>query len=247
MNHPNDKAQDIKHFMALYDIDLFGGSEANLNWSKLPDQMRLPEWFRDVPSCRTFTAHNVKENINRYQFGGTFWIGMGTATQHIVGSSRDSSGLGRWSVCSLISKAGKRLHLIFGYRPCPNSRNRLRSVYAQHRRHFDTIGRTVCPRAAFLSDLAGYIQELIGQGDEILLMANFNSDIWEADAMNFAVECGLQECILSRHPTILAQLPLNVATAMGELLSTVHGPRRGLPSPNQCYVQFLIARGITGQ
>jgi len=204
MNHLNDKAQELKHFMALYDIDLFRGSEANLNWSALPAQMRLSEWFRDVPSCRTFTAHNVTENINRYQFGGTFWIGMGTATQHIIGSSRDLSGLGRWSVCSLISKTGKRLHLIFGYRPCPNSRNRLRSMYAQHRRYFDTIGRTGCPRAHFLADLATYIQELIQQGDEILLMADFNSDSREAEVTNFAVECGLHECILSRHPTILA-------------------------------------------
>jgi len=61
-----------------------------------------------------------------------------------------------------------------------------------------------CPWAVFLSDLASYIQELIRQGNEILLMADFNSDIWEAEVMNFAVECSLQECILSRHPTISA-------------------------------------------
>jgi len=48
---PNDKAQEIKTFMALYDIDLFGGSKANLNWTKLPEMVRLREWFRDVPSC----------------------------------------------------------------------------------------------------------------------------------------------------------------------------------------------------
>jgi len=31
---PNTKAQEIKHFMALHDINLFGGCKANLNWSK---------------------------------------------------------------------------------------------------------------------------------------------------------------------------------------------------------------------
>jgi len=42
---PNNKAQEIKTFMALYDINLFGGSKANLNWTKLPDMVQLMEWF----------------------------------------------------------------------------------------------------------------------------------------------------------------------------------------------------------
>jgi len=36
---PNNKAQELKRFMALYNLDLFGGSESNLNWSKLPDNI----------------------------------------------------------------------------------------------------------------------------------------------------------------------------------------------------------------
>jgi len=93
--------------MALYNINLFGGSEANLlNWSKLPDSIQLPEWFRDVPSCQTFTAHNSTEIITQYQNGGTFWIGIGQETQYITGSSKDPSGLGRWSVCTLLSWSG---------------------------------------------------------------------------------------------------------------------------------------------
>jgi len=154
---PNNKAQELKTFMALYAIDVLRGSEANLNWSKPPENVCLLEWFRDIPSCRIFTAHNSTENLTHHQFGGTFWIGMGMATQHIIGSSKDSAGLGRWVVCSLASKSGKRLHLIFGYRPCQNSKVWLRSIYAQHRRHFDAIGRLSCPCAAFLSDLALFL------------------------------------------------------------------------------------------
>jgi len=102
---PNDKAQELKTFMALYDLDLFGGSESNLNWSKVPDNLRLAEWFRNVPSCRTFTAHNSNENITRHQFGGTFWIGIGDATQYIMGLTKDPSGLGCWSICTLLSRS----------------------------------------------------------------------------------------------------------------------------------------------
>jgi len=204
MNHPNDKAQELKHFMALFDIDLFGGSKANLNWSKLPDQMHLQEWFRNVPSCHTFLAHNSTENINWHQFGGTFWIGMGMATQHIIGSSKDPVGLGRWSVCSLVSKSGKCLHLIFGYHPCQNSKIHLRSVYAQHWHYFNAHGRSVCPWVAFLPDLALFINKLALQGDEILLLADSNSDICQPNVLNFTIECELKECILLRHPTISA-------------------------------------------
>jgi len=98
---PNSKAQEIKHFMALHDIDLFGGCEANINWSRSSEAMRLQEWFRDIPSCRTYFAHNVNKKAGIKQFGGTFWIGTGLASQFIVGMERDPSGLGRWVVCSL--------------------------------------------------------------------------------------------------------------------------------------------------
>jgi len=199
---PNDKAQELKTFMALYDLDVFGGSEANLNWSKLPENIRLSEWFKDVPSCRTFTAHNSTENITRHQFGGTFWIGIGQATQYITSSSKDPSGLGRWSVCTLLSRSGRKLHIIFAYRPCKNLRSKLRSVYAQQRRHFDSIHRYICPRLAFLSDLTHTIREWTQQGEEVLLLADLNGDIRQHEITDFATTCGLSESILSRHPTI---------------------------------------------
>ncbi len=110
--------------------------------------------------------------------------------------------MGRWSVCSLVSKSGKCLHLIFGYWPCPNSKIRLWSVYAQHQHYFDAHGQSACPQVAFLSDLALFIIKLILQGDEILLLADFNSNICQPDILNFAIDCGLKECILSRHPNI---------------------------------------------
>jgi len=103
MSSFNDKVQEIKHFMALYDLDLFGRCEANINWSRTPDAMRLHKWFRDIPSCQTFTAHNSMEHAGLKQFGGTFWVGTGLATQYIAGSSCDPLGLCHWSVCTLLS------------------------------------------------------------------------------------------------------------------------------------------------
>jgi len=131
MSPPNAKAQEIKHFMALHDIDLFGGCEANLNWSQSSESMHLQEWFWDLPSCCSYTAHNINEQAGLKQYGGIFWIGTGLASQFIVGMDKDPSGLGWWVICSLSGHSGHKIHLVFGYRPCFNSMTRLRSVYAQ--------------------------------------------------------------------------------------------------------------------
>jgi len=47
---PNEKAQEIELY-ALHNLDIFGSCEANLNWSKLWDNLCLIEWFWDLPSC----------------------------------------------------------------------------------------------------------------------------------------------------------------------------------------------------
>jgi len=188
--------------MVLHDINMFGGCEANLNWSKSPDSMRLQEWFRDIPSCCTFSAHNIHEKAGLKQYGGTFWIGTGLASQFIVDVDKDPTRLGHWVVCTLSGRSGHKIHLVFGYRPCLNSMSRLRSVYAQQRRYFSSINRFDCPRSAFFTDLASYIITWRSRGDEVLLFADFNGDIRHPDVAQFALSCGLQECILSRHPSL---------------------------------------------
>jgi len=52
--------------MALYNIDLFGGSKANLNWSKLPDNVQLPNGLgmslpvgHLLPTTQQRTSHGI--------------------------------------------------------------------------------------------------------------------------------------------------------------------------------------------
>jgi len=136
------------------------------------------------------------------QYGGTFWLGTGLASQFIVGMDKDPSGLGRWVSCTLSGRSEHKIHVVFGYRPCLNSLSRLRSVYAQHKRYFSSIGRFDCPRSAFFLDLAVCIQAWRAKGDEVLLFADFNGDIRHPEVSQFASSCGLQECILSRYPSL---------------------------------------------
>jgi len=144
--------------MALYNLDLFGGCEANLNWHKLPDTLCLPEWFCGLPASCTFSAQNVHNFLSKHQYGGTFWFSSGHATQYIIGTTKDPLGSGWWVVCTLTSQTSKKIHLIFGYQPCHNHCSCLCSVYTQHLQYFDSINCLDCPRAAFLADLSA-IQE----------------------------------------------------------------------------------------
>ena len=198
----NRKVLEIKNFIASHNLDLFGGCESNLNWHSLPDQSQLKEWFRSADSCRTFAAHNLHEKFGHSQFSGTFWIASGHASVHIASGDRDPSKLGRWVSCSLLGRTGKQLHVIFAYRPCPNTSGRLRSVYAQHRRFFDSQQRYVCPRSAFLEDLGTFIATKCSRGDAILLLADMNGDIRHPTLSTFASALQLHELILQKFPAL---------------------------------------------
>jgi len=196
---PNNK--ELKTFMELFDLDLFIDSKSYLNWSKLLDNLHLTEWFHDILSCCTFTVHNTTENIMHHWFRGTFWIGTGLATQYITGSAMNPSGLGCWLVCTLLSDSGWCLHVIFSYCPCQNSCLWLHSVYTQQCQFFDSIDHYICHWAAFLQDLAQTINNLTQTGNKVLLLANFNGDIWQQEISTFTISCGLVESILSWHPS----------------------------------------------
>jgi len=200
LNARNDKVQSIKNFMATHHLDIFGGCESNVNWPLLPDHARLSNWFRDANQCRSYATNNIHERFGPYQYGGTFWIGAGHATQHIGASDKDPTGLGCWAVCTLQSRLGRSLRIIFAYRPCSNTSARLRSVYAQHQRYFNSIDRLICPRMAFLDDLGEAIQTWRTAGDSIILFADMNEDIRRDQIVEFANRCNLNELILSRHP-----------------------------------------------
>ncbi len=198
----NEKVSNIKHFIVSSDLDLFGGCESNLNWRCLPEHLQLREWFHSADGCRSFATNNIHERFGHFQFGGTFWIAAGHATGHIAQSAKDPSNLGRWVSCSLQGRLGKTLTIIFAYCPCANTKLRLRSVYAQHRRYFESINRSSCPRVAFLEDLASFISTRRDAGDAILLLGDMNGDIRHPTLQTTMADTDLHELILSRFPNL---------------------------------------------
>jgi len=62
---------------------------------------------------KSFTACCMTENLTQHQFRGTFWIGINQVTQYIMWSSKDPSGLGHWSLCTLLSCSGHAPYYIW--------------------------------------------------------------------------------------------------------------------------------------
>jgi len=200
--HQNEKVSDIKHFIVSSNLDLFGGCESNLNWHCLPDHLQLREWFHLADGCRSFATNNIHKKFGTHQFGGTFWIAAGHATGHIAQSDKDPLNLGRWVLCSLQGRSGKKLTIIFVYQPCSNVKSRLKSVYAQHCRYFVMINRRSCPRAVFLEDLAAFISTRRDAGEAILVLGDMNGDIHHPSLQTFLAGIDLHKLILSRYPEL---------------------------------------------
>jgi len=190
--------------MAAYNIDVFGGCESNVNWPLLPDHACLSQWFHDANQCQSYAANSIHEKFGPYQFSGTFWICAGHATHHLSHAERDPTGLGCWVVCTIQSRSGHHIRLIFGYRPCSNSASRLHSVLAQHQRFFNQSQREGCPCHLFLSNLGDVIQSWQTARDAMILFADMNDDIRRPILMEFIEWCNLHELILSCQPGIPA-------------------------------------------
>jgi hypothetical protein len=70
------------------------------------------------------------------------------------------------------------------------------TVYAQHRTFFNSIGRDICPRKAFLLDICSAIQEFKEAGDHIILMLDGNTDMRFSDLQQSLLSCDMREVIL---------------------------------------------------
>lgn len=63
---------------------------------------------------------------------------------------------------------------------CPNPPSRQLSVYAHHHRHFTSKGDIRCSKEAFLQDICGAITNASEEGNQIILLINWSSNMKEA-------------------------------------------------------------------
>ena len=105
----NEKENELKQWINKTELDIIGIQEVNVNWSLCKGNETLFERFRNTPweYTKLISAHNIHEQVSRFQSGGTITLARDQITHQIKDKGVDTSGLGRWS---WIRVTGKRWH-----------------------------------------------------------------------------------------------------------------------------------------
>ena len=173
------KAREIHHSL---EADFVAYNEHRLNLRHTSNCNGFGQLFRGGEAeLRTITAHNVHENVNRVQEGGTAMMLFGPMIQHLEseGTIKDETGLGRWVVMTLTGHQGFTTRVICGYNPCGNKNLESRTVYAQHRRFLLQRGCLTCPRVKFREDLQATLTGWREQGDRLIVCLDANEHIYK--------------------------------------------------------------------
>ena len=101
-----NKNRTIRNFINYNNIDVFGLSEVNLNWSLLPTkdqwQERTIGWWED---SRVSMAYNTEDEATQsYQPGGCMQITRNKLIHCWMEHGKDTTGLGRWTWSKYIGK-----------------------------------------------------------------------------------------------------------------------------------------------
>ena len=164
------------------EADIVAYSEHRLNYRHAGNRTGFNQLFRGGETdIRSIVAHNVHENVNRVQEGGTATLIFGPTIQYLTSEEthKDETGLGRWVVTTLTGHQGFTTRIICGYNPCGNSNLESGTVYAQHRRYLLNRGCLTCPRVKFRQDLQAALQQWREQGDRLIVCLDANEHIYK--------------------------------------------------------------------
>ena len=187
------------------EADIVGFSETNRNWNKMESDHRWYErtkgWFE---SSKSSIAHNVRDiESTTYQPGGNLLLSINKASHRVLATDRDPTGLGRWTSTSYRGRRNIVLRVIVAYRACRSSGPNL--AYMQQQRYLDIIGRNICPRQALLDDLGEVVKAGHDQGQQIVLMMDCNTYIFDARFRDWIRDIGLNNGIFDLdHPQVPA-------------------------------------------
>ncbi len=136
-------------------------------------------------------------------------------------------GLGHWSWIRLTGKGHQITQIVALYRPCPSDGPL--STYQQHCRGLAKLNRNDCPQDAILHDLASEVLLWQEAGNVIIVLMDFNEDLWLPWIQNFFANLNLIEAL-----TELMDLPPTVTH------------NRGTTTIDGIYVSPYLLPSITG-
>ena len=149
-----------------------------------------------------------------YKPGGTFLAALNHTTGRVAFQSADKWG--RWSSQTLRGKHERKITVISVYQVVVDSPGSgLTTAAAQQRALLiDAEDRLSDPRQAFIRDLHAFLQLCISQGEEVLLLGDFNESIGNErnpTSSTMLSGLGMVNLMLTRHQT-----PLPATYARGQ-------------------------------
>ena len=187
-NRESYKMDKLKKFIIEKQVDIVGLTEVNKDWRCVPTDNTV--WAATAPWRETRkiqTSNNTTGQMNReHQIGGTITMAFDEVSYHVSDRNQDERGLGRWSWMELNGVGGTKTTIITAY--CPVNSSGLGGCYTQHLTYM-SLHRSepesschfipesiVCPRQLFGYDLHKFVDGCIEEGNQIILMGDFNSE-----------------------------------------------------------------------
>ena len=174
------KIQQINKLMADYGVDILAGCETRTDWRFVEaEEDKYCNLFGNGHPTMGVCGHNINdEKMKRDQWGGTCISAFGHLASFVTATGVNSMGLGRWSWIR-VGGGGKTTLVITAYQPVrPNKNTCGGTVWDQHVWYFEARGEIRNPRAMFQSDLLSHLRMWKETGDEILLLGDFNEDVY---------------------------------------------------------------------
>ncbi len=110
------------------------------------------------------------------QPGGTGVAVFNHLAHHAQKAGDNPSRLGRWSWMKLKEKGSQVTHIAALYHPCFSDGPL--STYQQHCHGLAKQNHNENPQQAILTDLEKELTEWHEEGDHIILLTDFNEDVW---------------------------------------------------------------------
>jgi len=199
----NPKQDTAIEWIHQNEIDVVGWQEVGISFDMLKGHESFYERIRDSrwKKRRVTQSNNIHEKNDAFQWGGTSLIAIDEAASRVSECTKDATGLGRWCTMLFEGKHKHKVRIVSAYNPCKTSDvEKLHTVYNQHRRYFNSIGKKNCPRLQFRMDLIRQINEWKSKGELIIILMDFNEDLLRNGPLQQALlECDLVDPIRQLH------------------------------------------------
>jgi len=189
------KLETLWHFVTKNNIDIFGFTKASKCWDLVPDTQQLPMkthgWWEN--SHWSLSHNQTEANAGMQQPGGAGLLCVNQVTHQTMCPGDDPSGLGYWSRIRIRGPGGFFLWVVAMYQPCFSTGPL--TMYQQHIHRLTALNQTECPREAILIDIAKQIQKWQDDGDQVLLLTDYNDNILSTLVCVWASKLGLVKAV----------------------------------------------------